>query len=190
MALTEYEVAKYIYDYFVQRGFTPESTCGILGNVQQECSLNPNNPPIPDFDALCYATWGVGILQWTTQQSHNTISSWCSERGYQFIDINNPLESLKVQCEYLYYQMTNPVGQWIFNGSSLADWENAGNIGQYDMSKEEFIASRRNPGFLAVVFCSNFERPNAYYAHVQHRVDYAAYWYSYFLSHSQKQTHL
>ena len=172
--------AAYIYKYFTSRGFTPESTCGMLGNMTWEsgiCSWRFQGEP-PDYgtynsyqqDLLENGEWNLayGLVQWG---NYSALINWCNQRGL-------PYWTVESQCKYLYYQMTNPVGMWSFAGYCLADWEGAGDISQYAMSKEEFITSRRSAGFLAAVFCSNFEKPAAYGAHVQNRVNYAHYWYS------------
>lgn len=38
--MSMHDNAKYIYDYLVGRGFTPESVCGMLGNFQAESSID------------------------------------------------------------------------------------------------------------------------------------------------------
>ena len=174
--------AAYIYGFFTSRGFTPESTCGMLGNMMMEsgvCSWRIQNA------SPAYGTYNdyqrsllqagncsaYGLVQWG---KYSLLINWCNQHGL-------PYWTVESQCAYLYYQMTNPVGMWGFDdGACLASWEGAGNVWQYDMSKEGFITSRRNPGFLAVVFCSNFERPAASTAHVQERFEWANDFYSRF----------
>ena len=172
--------AAYIYRYFTSHGFTPESTCGMLGNMQAEsaiCSWRFQSEP-PDYgtynnyqrNLLENGEWNLayGLVQWG---NYTALINWCNQHGL-------PYWTVESQCKYLYYQMTNPVGMWGFYPNCLSNWAYLSNIWQYDMSKEEFITSRRDAGFLAVVFCSNFEKPAAYGANVQNRVDYANYWYS------------
>ena len=105
--------AAYIYKYFTSRGFTPESTCGMLGNFTWESRLNPNQFEIGEGYVPWSSNCGVGIAQWTNKAA--SIQDWCQSHGYsthQFVDIGNPGLALKIQCEYLYYQMTNPTGQY------------------------------------------------------------------------------
>lgn len=180
--------AAYIYKYFTSRGFTPESTCGMLGNMTWESGLCPwriqgeslqeaGQVPKPGY----IRGTGYGLVQWTESQYDVEqglpfeIVEWCNQRGL-------PYWTVESQCKYLYYQMTNPVGMWGFYPNCLSNWAYLSNVWQYDMSKEEFITSRRDAGFLAVVFCANFEKPAAYGANVQNRVDYANYWYSHLAS--------
>ena len=39
---SEYQNAQYIYNYCVSRRFTPEATCGMIGNFQAESSVQPD----------------------------------------------------------------------------------------------------------------------------------------------------
>ena len=173
--------AAYIYKYFTSRGFTPESTCGMLGNMAWEsgiCSWRIQSEPLTSTPTREYIKGlGYGLVQWTESQYNVEqglpfeIVEWCNQRRL-------PYWTVESQCKYLYYQMTNPVGMWSFDWYCLTYWEGAGDISQYAMSKGEFITSRRGAGFLAAVFCANFEKPAAHGANVQKRVNYAHYWYS------------
>lgn len=159
--------AAYIYKYFTSHGFTPESTCGMLGNMAWENGLCPwgiqgeslqeaGQVPKPGY----IRGTGYGLVQWTESQYDVEqglpfeIVEWCNQRGL-------PYWTVESQCKYLYYQMAIPVGMWSFYPNCLSDWAYLSNVWQYDMSKAEFITSRRDAGSLAVVFCSNFEKPAA-----------------------------
>ena len=52
--------AKYIYKYLSNLSWTKESICALLGNVQQECQLNPGVWQLQDN-----INAGYGIVQWT-----------------------------------------------------------------------------------------------------------------------------
>ena len=167
--------AAYIYKYFTSRGFTPESTCGMLGNMTCESDILPNNPPCSPYEGMLESWWevGIGIVQWTGRQSHENIYSWCQIEG-----VSSQWQTLPVQCAYLYYQMTNPVGQYFIE--TKTSWTPYGVI--YPLTQEEYKVSHESAGYLALTFCANFERPlPAYYGgrpNYAARHFYAHYWYS------------
>ena len=56
--------ARYIYNYLKRKGFTHNSACAVLGNVEAECGMNPG--AWQKKDDLFY---GYGLLQWTAARN-------------------------------------------------------------------------------------------------------------------------
>lgn len=112
-------------------GFTLNSVCGMLGNIEAESTINP-------------AIWqnlnsgnisgGYGLVQWTPSTNY---TSWALKHGYDITDGNK-------QCEWLDTQ-TVVSGQWIPTTT-------------YPMAWDEFKTSTETPERLSSVFLKNFER--------------------------------
>lgn len=84
--------AKYIYNYFVSRGWTPQAVCGMIGNIQTESML--------------YADiWeggvgpGYGLVQWTPASK---LIDWSDARGLDYTKISS-------QCARIKYEMDNGI---------------------------------------------------------------------------------
>ena len=88
--------AKWLWDFFTLRGFTPESVAGILGNLQQESNLNPTIKQHPTGP-------GRGLAQWSTGGRWDT--STPNLIGYATQTNANPW-ALKTQAEFIYLEMS------------------------------------------------------------------------------------
>ncbi|MCO7126041.1 phage tail tip lysozyme [Sporolactobacillus shoreicorticis] len=94
MAFTSEQIAnaKYIYSYFVNKGWTPQAVCGMLGNIQSESALHVD-------------IWeggvgpGYGLVQWTPASK---LISWCNARGLDYKKISS-------QCARIAYEMENGI---------------------------------------------------------------------------------
>ncbi len=65
--------AKEIYDFFIEKGFTPEAACGILGNIQQESSFNLTATNGSHW-GLCQ--WGGGRFKNLAALAHKKGKTW------------------------------------------------------------------------------------------------------------------
>lgn len=65
------------------------SACGILSNINAECSFNPD----------CSYGGSYGICQWLGGRLTN-LKNFCSEKGYDY-------KSLEGQCWFMYYELQN-----------------------------------------------------------------------------------
>ena len=150
---SEYQNAQYIYDYFVSRGFTPEATCGMIGNFQAESSIQPAiwEYGMPQWGPKT----GYGIAQWTPATK---LTTWCDAHGYNW-------SSLEGQCACLYNEMTNPANaQWEFRYPYRV------------VTRSQYIHSTESAYELGVIFCWNFEDPSTQTALL--RGEYAQNWYN------------
>lgn len=85
---------KEAYDFFISKGYTPEQAAGIVGNIQQESSFNPN----------CYnkRESAVGYGQWQRDRlsGPNGLEQFAAKRGTSVYDKNT-------QLEFMHWEMQN-----------------------------------------------------------------------------------
>jgi len=124
--------AQYILDYFLAKGWTKESICGMLGNMQSESTINPGI-----WESLLENNMqgGFGLVQWTPASKY---TSWADQESFSWGDVDG-------QCKRIQYEVDEGL-QWI-------------STSQYPMSFEEFTKSTESPYILAMVFIANYERP-------------------------------
>lgn len=130
LTLAEMKVnASYIYGYLNTRGWTLNSVCGMLGNMQTESTINPGIWQSLKEGNL---SGGYGLVQWTPATNY---LNWADSRGLQ-------RDSLDSQCERFEYEVANRL-QWI----------------NPNMSFQEFKVSTDTPYNLAMKFLRYYERP-------------------------------
>lgn len=133
-------------------GWTKESVCGMLGNMQVESTINSGiyqslNTTNPDL--------GFGLVQWTPKAKY---ISWAQGLGFNSYD---EFGRIAPQTQRLNYEVENSL-QWIATY-------------QYPISFREFTQSQLSPNLLADVFIKNYERPRDQDQPI--RGQYAMYWY-------------
>ena len=124
--------AQYILNYLLQKGWSKNAICGMLGNMQTESTINPGiwqSLNAGNYDG------GYGLVQWTPATKFTT---WASGNGYAMDDING-------QLERIIWEVANHE-QWI-------------STSKYPMSFSQYIQSTDSPYTLAMVFIANYERP-------------------------------
>lgn len=124
--------AQFILDYLTSRGWTVESICGMLGNMETESTINPGI-----YEGLDYGNTskGYGLVQWTPATK---LIDWCNTNGYDYT-------TMEAQLERIIYEEENNI-QWI-------------STTEHPMSFTEFKRSTESPSLLADVFITNYERP-------------------------------
>lgn len=140
--------AQVILDAFLSYGWTKESICGMLGNMQSESTINPGIWESLDQGNMIN---GFGLVQWTPASKY---TSWSDGEGYSWEDIEGQIKRIQ-------YEVENGL-QWIATSS-------------YPMSFEEFTKSTESPTYLANVFITNYERP--FEPNQPLRGEQAEYWY-------------
>jgi hypothetical protein len=88
--------SKYAYQYFINKGFTPEQAAGIVGNLQQESG--------PNLDSL-YNPAGGG-------DGARGIAQWRGVRTNKFVELYGTtpdLATLDQQLDFVMYEFTNPI---------------------------------------------------------------------------------
>jgi hypothetical protein len=126
------ENAEYILGYLLPLGWTRNSICGMLGNMQSESSINPARWQSDDVGNM---SGGVGLVQWTPATKY---LDWCSANGYVYQEMDSNL--LRI-----IYEVDNGL-QWFATSS-------------YPISFSEFKVSTETPEYLAEAFITNYERP-------------------------------
>lgn len=121
--------AQYIMDYLITKGWTKESICGMLGNMQTESTINPGiwqsldegNPRL-----------GFGLVQWTPSTKY---TDWCKANGLVYNEMDSNLKRI-------IYEVEQNI-QWISS----------------EMSFKEFTQSKQKPYDLGMLFLKAYERP-------------------------------
>ncbi len=149
--------ATIIKTYFTGLGWTLESVCGLLGNMQQESTMNPALIEIGGT--------GHGLVQWTPPENLYDVLDVLYGNHEDWFDGNK-------QCYVIYaeYQQSSGIVNWGIEGQ----WYSTAS---YPMTWKQWTESTADPGTLALAFQANYERPAAIHPE---RAGYAREWYSYF----------
>lgn len=145
--------AKYIYNALINDGWTINSICGMLGNMEIESSLNPGRweNDIVGGDPTGH---GYSLVQWTPYTNY---TDWATSSGY-----TDPSE-MDTALDRIKYELANNL-QWIPTIT-------------YPMTFQAFKVSTINPYNLAMIFLANYERPAEPYQPL--RGEQAVKWYNY-----------
>jgi hypothetical protein len=126
--------AQYILTNLLGKGWSKESVCGMLGNMETESTINPGIWQSLDEGNM---SMGFGLVQWTPASKY---TNWADSNGYSWGDINGQLHRLQ-------YEIDNGV-QWIATSS-------------YNLSFQQFKTNATGLSVedLAQAFLLNYERP-------------------------------
>lgn len=151
LSISEMKVnATYIYNYYLQKGWTAFAICGMLGNMQRESTINPGIWQSLDEGNT---SLGYGLVQWTPATNY---TNWCDSRGLEYSKMESNLARID-------YELANGL-QWI-------------ETSKYPISFSEFTTSTLSPSVLAEIFLLNYERAGV--AALEERQTNANYWYNY-----------
>ena len=141
--------AQYILNYLLADGWTKESICGMLGNMETESTINPGI-----WQGLIEGNMsgGYGLVQWTPATKY---TDWCDARALVWGEMDSALFRIL-------YELANGL-QWITTT-------------EYPLSFQQFKESILTPTFLADTFLNNYERPAE--AVQPARGEQAEVWYS------------
>lgn len=122
------------------RGWTANAVAGILGNMLQESSLNPDIY----YGEAAFSGVSYGLVQWDATSKYQ---NWADSMGYL------PYHDIEYQCERISLELETGLG-----GQYLTrDWNDWYKKYQH-ISASEFIRSTETPYFLAGAFAWNYER--------------------------------
>lgn len=141
--------ATYIFDYFTSKGWTKNSICAMLGNMQRESTINPGIWQNLDEGNT---SLGLGLCQWTPATK---LIEWCNSNNLNYLSID-------AQCKRIIYELENGL-QWIATSD-------------YPESFSEFTQSTKDIEYLVYAFLKNYERAGV--EAVSERIDHAEYWFS------------
>ena len=132
-------IKEYVWNFFLNKGFSKEAVAGIVGNVQQECSFNL-------ITAAALNSSRFGLFQWSTNPTNARkikFDKWVTEEK---LDIN----LVSTQCEYAYVEMTT--GGML----KIVLDENDNNPSELLCSYDTFIRTD-TPEEAAKIFAASFE---------------------------------
>lgn len=147
--------AKYIYTYLTKKGWSINAISAVLGNMENESTLNPGRW---QSDSVGWYEGGYGCVQWTPTTKY---FDWCSTANLDDVsEMDNNLRRIE-------YEVENHI-QWYGTGNYSG------------MSFKEFSTSNESIEYLAVGFLLCYERPADQSEAVQnHRAECALEWYEY-----------
>lgn len=109
-------IAKSVWDYFISKGYTPEMTAGIMGNMERESYMSPytvqgansgdlNNPTNKSYidkvdngsyseSQFVYDRVGFGIVQFTFSGLKKMLYDACKQKNVSISDLQTQLEEI------------------------------------------------------------------------------------------------
>lgn len=141
--------AALIWDYFGGRGWTAEAVAGMLGNMEQESTINPGI-----WQGLTVGTGGYGLVQWTPYTKY---ANWA---GNQW-ENNGTLECQRIEYEI---NLTGEEAQWIQTAA-------------YPFSMADYTQMTMDPADMASAWMKNYERAGD--EQEAARRQYALNWYAF-----------
>ena len=142
--------AKEIYAYFKDKGWTLNAIAGVLGNMQQESTINPGLwQSLKEYNY----SGGFGLVQWTPATKY---TNWAVANGYAIDDGTGQM--------YWIDQLAESTGEWIKTSA-------------YNLTWEQFKTSTETPEYLCSAFLKNFERAGVEVEET--RKKYARKWYDF-----------
>ena len=127
--------AQYIFGFLSAQGWTTQSICAMLGNMQAESSINPGRWQNDRVGGNA-SGHGYGLVQWTPYTKY---TDWIVNNGYA-----DPSE-MDANLTRILSEVANNI-QWIATSS-------------YNLSFIEFSQSRESISNLAKSFLLCYERP-------------------------------
>ena len=145
--------AECAYDYLHSRGYPQNVICAILGNAQQESSINPG---IWENLTVDYNR-GYGLFQWTPATVY---TNWATNLGYAIDDGYYQLEWVNT--------VLDQQGYWVQRHG-------------YNITFSDFVNdTTHNIDWLTAAWYYNFENPGASDTTLPIRQQYANDWFTYF----------
>lgn len=146
--------ARIIYEYLLEKGWSVNAICAVIGNMEVESKINPNV-----WESLTVnINRGYGLVQWTPSTK---LSDWCAENGLDYTDGY-------AQLERIIYESDNGI-QWFQNPAVTPP--------NPPITFKQFTTSNLPLETLANYWCWYYEHPAEEYLYG--RGQYALYWYSY-----------
>ena len=107
-----------IWKYFKNKGLSDVAVAGILGNVQAECSFNPNLYE-SDGTQKNPRQKGYGIMQWT---NYHGMKGGRRDQLFDAAGSEVKAKELEFQCDYLWDEVFTPRSSAIYNHSGNPDY--------------------------------------------------------------------
>ena len=149
--------AQYILDYLLNKGWTKNAICGMLGNMQRESTINPGIWQNLDSGNT---SLGFGLVQWTPASKYFT---WCDSNNLEYSAMDSNLKRILWELE---------------NGEQYYSTDS------YPESFKEFTQSTKSVTYLASAFLHNYERAGV--SAETERQENAQYWFEHLSDESSK----
>lgn len=140
--------AQYILDYLLDKGWTKNAICGMLGNMQRESTINPGIWQNLDSGNT---SLGFGLVQWTPASKY---INWCNERNLVPGEMDSNLKRILWELD---------------NGEQYIATDS------YPETFKQFTQSTKSVTYLASAFLHNYERAGV--SAETERQNNAQYWY-------------
>lgn len=137
------------FNFFAPRGYSLASIAGMLGNIDQESTVNPG------LQETSSSNSGWGLIQWTPM---NNYFWWFDLHGWDWFDGY-------AQCEKIAEEIENNRDPWIPTSQYPYSGQEFSRLTDIEIATRAYFAER--------------ERGDPAYANMQHRIDCANYYYQY-----------
>lgn len=159
-----------IAGFFLAKGWTLQAIAGLLGNIEQESTMNPalleQGVPYPNEGK------GTGLVQWTPSGDRytdiNPLHLVFDALGLPWGDYSNGT----YQCEALYAEFEQSTG--LVDRGIEPQWYQTS---AYPISWKDWSESTDSPAELASAFMRNYERPYLPTANEEKRRQDALEWF-------------
>ena len=135
------EVKEYMWEYFLQQGFSEVAVAGILGNVQQESGFKPE---------IISSSGAYGLFQWTNAGSRKDKMleagrEWARERG---LPEEEGWKNVAFQCEYAMKEYESGWGSnYVYRGDRTILY-----------GEKSLFETTSNVAEAALIWAASFER--------------------------------
>lgn len=137
-----------VYSYFIKLGFTYEAIAGLLGNMQQESTINPGV-----WQNQSAQSGGYGLVQWTPASGY---FNYAATHG---INTSDPDSNGDGQCQCI--NDCESEGQWIPTSAYPYTWAQFSQLTDVNEAVRAFLYEYERAGIAAL----------------DNRLRYAAHWY-------------
>lgn len=180
-----------VYRIMTGYGWSMNAVCGLLGNIEQECSYNFfqwENGIISESSSAQTSTRnnGYGFVQWTPAAQYTQDPPTMAQPGFgpNYLRSDGTTTGKLTDAEVQLWAIQNrtiPQGQWLPNGKYAKQYKT-------QLTWEEFKTSTADVGYLSDCFTWEYERPAPATANTARRRAAAEYWYNYFSGFSPPDT--
>lgn len=106
------------------KGMTPESACGILGNIQAECGFDPTTTQgwIP-WSQVIFGTTGLGLTQFTYYTVQKGLGDFAKQNGVPWTDMDCQLNYMSEELA----SVMQTASHYGYSNPSIQSWEDLRN---------------------------------------------------------------
>ena len=138
--------AKYIKSYFEKKKWSINAICGLLGNIYEECGMNPGL-----WQYWNDVTYAYGLLQWddATNFLNRATSKKLTPKDVNSMASDNPKKLMDLQLKYFEKTMGGKYNTW---------YQTTAYYGCIKMSVKKYKKSKKKAEKLAYIFHGSYER--------------------------------